>query len=602
MNFEHFSYLPWISLAFIVFVITVVWLERKFFRIVKLYWFYNRSFYSYLSSFLFLAGMGLLLGSLLDLRGPEERIKSGVPTERTIILIDTSASMLAEDVKPSRLQKAVLVAKHFARKAAGHQLAIVAFAEIQKKIVPFTNDIDLIDARLDSVKNLRNQNGSSALTAAIQESIQYFKETGEASGNILILTDGEETADDINLKIPKEIHVAMVGVGTTQGGRIPLDDGRGFRFGYKKNKGQEVITKLNENFFKKVVADIPSGEYWLANSYTLPSDEILDFFKGEMKKGEKEQDMVIKPVLMEWIVVPAVILLIISYFVKAIRIFSLGLFLIVMPVKAQDQEAPPKEIPPVVLEKMQKLQKGELNQLEKIKLADDLLKAGSKDEALALFEENLPIDHVDQKIPAEAYLNYGTALLEKGEEQKGLTVYETLNQGVDPKSEKGKKVQDLMEKNIVNYFKVQEQKKEQQKKDDKEKKDKKDKGESEQDKNQQGEGGESQDQKGKQGQDQKDKKDQGKGQDPKDKKNEDKKDKGDEKKDNKDQNDQADQDQEKKDEQKSEQQGEKKKTPPPKVPPKLKQLMSDDRQLQLKIIEQGTKEMNRRQNRDNKDW
>ena len=36
--------------------------------------------------------------------------------------------------------------------------------------------------------------------------------------------------------------------------------------------------------------------------------------------------------------------------------------------------------------------------------------------------------------------------------------------------------------------------------------------------------------------------------------------------------------------------------------PKLKQLMSDDRQLQLKVIEQETRDMNKRQNRENKDW
>lgn len=600
MNFEHFEYLPWVILAFVIFALTVIWLERKFFKIVKLYWFYNRSIFSYISSMLFILGMGMLLASLLDLRGPEERIKSGVPSERTIILIDTSASMLAEDVKPSRLQKAVLVAKHFARKAAGHQMAIVAFAEIQKKIVPFTNDIDLIDARLDSIKNLRNQNGSSALTAAIQESIQYFKETGDASGNILVLTDGEETAADINLKIPKEIHIALVGVGTAQGGRIPLDDGRGFRFGYKKTKGQDVITKLNEDFFKKVVADIPSGEYWLANSYTLPSDEIMDFFKGELKKVEKQQDMVIKPVLMEWVVVPAVILLILSYFVKAIRIFSLGLFLIVMPIKAQE-EAP--KISPAVLSKMQQLQKGELNQLEKIKLADELHKSGSKEESLALYEENLPMDHAGKDIPAEAYLNYGTALLEKGEGQKGLAVYETIASSLDPQSEKGKKVNDIIEKNIVNFFKVQEQKKEQQKKEDKEKKENKEDQGKNQDKNQQGGQGNKKDQKGQQGQDKKDQQDKKQqGQKPEDKKSEEKKDQGEEKDKEKGDQGQDDQEQKNKEEKDSEQDGEKKKMPPVKIPPKLKQLMSDDRQLQMKIIEEGTRDMNRRQNRDNKDW
>ena len=600
MKFEHMGYLPWILMAFSVLLITTIWLERKFFKLVKLYWFYNRSIFSYISSLLFCVGMGMLLFSLLDLRGPEEKIKSGVPTERTILLIDTSASMLAEDVKPSRLQKAVLIAKHFARKAVGQQLSIVAFAEIQKKIVPFTNDLDLLDARLDSIKNLRNQNGSSALTAAIQESIQYFKETGEARGNILVLTDGEETANDINLNIPKEFNVALVGVGTKQGGRIPLDDGRGFRFGYKKYKGKDVITTLDEGFFKKVVADIPSGEYWIANTYSLPSDDILEFFKGEMAKSEKQQDMVIKPVMMEWIVIPAIVLLILSYFFKALRVFSLGMFLLILPLQAQEEK--PVEIPPAVQKKMELLQKGELTQLEKLKLADQLQRAGAASEAMALYEENLPIDRIDPNLPPEAYLNYGTGLLEKGEEQKGLAVYDTLNQSLEGKSDSNK-LKEMLEKNVVNYFKVQEQKKEQQKKDQQNKDNKENKENKDQKDGQNNESGNNQkdSKQGQQGQ-QKDQKDQnGKPEDKKDQKG----DKGEEK----DKSDKKDEGEGKEGEEKDKPKdgeesddGPKKPMPPKKVSPKLQQLMSDDRQLQMKIIEQGTRDMNRRKNRENKDW
>ena len=584
MSFEHLDYLPWICLGFLILLSVIVWLERKFFKMVKLYWFYGRSFFSYSSTFLFCLGMGVLLLSLLDVRGPEEKIKAGVPTERTIILIDTSASMLAEDVKPSRLQKSVLVAKHFARKAVSQQIAIVAFAEIQKKIVPFTNDLDLIDARLESIKILRNQNGSSALSAAIQESVQYFKETGEARGNILVLTDGEETAEEINLNLPKEIHLAMVGVGTAQGGRIPLDDSNGFRFGYKKNRGQDIITKLNENFFKKVVADVPSGEYWLANTYNLPSDEILDFFRGEKKLSEKQQDMIIKPVLMEYVVVPALLLLILSYFFKAIRIFTLSLFLVWLPVRAEEEV----QLTPEVANKMTQLQRGELNRLEKIKLADDLQKAGAKSEALALYEENLPTDPGTKGIPPEAYLNYGTGLLEKGDVQKGLSVYDSLMSSLPHDNEKAGKLKEMIEKNVVNFFRSQEQKKQQQKKDQK------DKENQEKKENQQGSGGGSGQQKpspdGKQGE--QEKKDKSSGE------------KDQEKKENKpdDKEGQDKEDQEPKDDQPKDSEGEKKKLPPQKLAPKLKQLMSDDRQLQLKIIEQGTREMNRRKNRDNKDW
>ena len=249
MNFLRMDLLPYILVSLFIFSFGLFYYQRKFFKIVKLYWFYERSYFHYFSSLLYIAAFFMLTLALLDPRGPDEKIKVEMPESKTIILIDTSASMLAEDVQPSRLSKAVLVAKHFARKAAGQQIAIVAFAEIQKKIVPFTSDIDLIDARLDSIKSLKNQNGSSAISASIQESIAYFKETsGNAVGNILVITDGEETANPLNLKIPKEVKLAIVGIGTERGGRIPLDDRQGFRFGYKKNRGADVITKLNEGF------------------------------------------------------------------------------------------------------------------------------------------------------------------------------------------------------------------------------------------------------------------------------------------------------------------------------------------------------------------
>ena len=590
MNFNQLQYWPGLIAMFGVFFFIVVMMEKRFFNVVKTYWFYNRSIFSYLSTFLFLAGMGGLLLSLLDLRGPEEKIKTEVPQDRTIILIDTSASMLAEDVKPSRLQKATLIAKHFARKAAGQQLSIVAFAEIQKKIVPFTNDLDLIDARLDSLKNLRNQYGSSALSLAIQESIQYFRETGgEARGNLLIFTDGEETAEGIKLQVPKDVHVALVGIGTTMGGRIPLDDSRGFRFGYKKDKGRDIITKLNENFFKKVTADIPSAKYWLANSYSLPSEEILEFFRGEVEKGKDQQDMVIKPVLVEWIVIPALVLIVISYFFKFLRVFSLGLLLIVMPVHAQEnekKEAP--ELSPEVISRLTDLQNGSLNRLERIKLADDLHRGGSKEEALSLYEENLP-KKIDKSIPSEAYLNYGTSLLEKGEVQKGLDVYSNLNDSLSDSAE-DKRLRDTIDKNIVTFFKKQEEKKKQdkQKKDDKEQKEGDDKDKS---------GQSGQDQKNKEGSGKQDKqKSQGSSQDPK----QDEKKKEDQEKNEDKEKDQGEED--KKEDQKQPDQGEKKPLPPKKMPAKLKQLMSDDRQLQMKMIENGTKDLNKRKSRTSKDW
>ena len=254
-------------------------------------------------------------------------------------------------------------------------------------------------------------------------------------------------------------------------------------------------------------------------------------------------------------------------------------------------------IPKAVLDKMDQLRRGELNQLEKIKLADELQRVGAKSESLALYQENLPSKDTNQKIPPEAYLNYGTALLEKGEEQKGLEVYEKLKTSLDPQSPQTRKLQEIMEKNVVNFFQVQEQKKQQEKKEQKEKNENKDK--QDQKDGQSGENGsEKKDQQGsgQNSKDQQDKKQQEKqSKDEKDKEKKDQQDK-------KDKEDKKSEEEDKKDQNKSPQDGEKSQLPPPKMPPKLKQLMSDDRQLQLKVIEQGTRDMNRRNSRENKDW
>ncbi len=587
MNFLNLTYLPFLIGAFAALVLVVIYLERKFFTLIHRYWFYKRSIFSWISSIFFIVGMGGLLLSLLDARGPEQRVKTPVPKQRTIILIDTSASMLAEDVKPNRLQKAALIAKHFARKAAGHQLAVVVFAEIQKPIVPFTNDLDLIDARLDSVKNLRNQYGSSALTVAVQESLQYFLEAGgDVQGNLLVLTDGEETSDGVKLKIPDGVHVAFVGVGTAQGGRIPLDDGRGFRFGYKKDRGQDVVTKLNENFFKATVSDISSAKYWLANTYSLPSEEILDFFQTEQKKSEEKQDMVIRPVMMEWIVIPSIILLVLSWLFKSVRVFTLSIFLLLGTVRAEEEKV---ELTPAIVKKMQELQDGKLDQRQKVKLADELYRAGAKAEALELFDENLPKEAVSSDIPKEAYLNYGTALLQNGRVQEAFGIYDTLNQNLGQSPEE-KALKEKMEKNSLSFFQKQ---KDQQKKQDKDKKD------SEQNKDQQKQSGDQQNQ-GKSGEE---KQKQGQsGKDPKDEKGNEKKDE--QKKDQEKKEGEEDKDTEK-DKPKDEgepQEGKPKPMPPKKLAPKLKQLMSDDRQLQMRMIEQGTRDLNRKKLRNSKDW
>ncbi len=591
MNFYHLNLLPLTLVLILIFAFFQIRGEIRFFNFIQKYWFFERSFISYLSSFFYFLGFFILLISLLDLRGPEEKVETKVTSEKTIILIDTSASMLAEDINPSRLQKAVLMAKHFARKATGHQISVVAFAEIQKKIVPFTNDIELIDARLESLKTLRNHYGSSALTQALQESIQYFKETGQdEEGNILVLTDGEETAAPIDLKIPKSIRIAFVGIGTASGGRIPLDDSRGLRFGYKKNRGTDVITKLNEDFFKVLEKDISTSKYWLVNSYSLPSEDIVNFFRSEKEKEIGTEQMVVRPVYMHWIVVPALICLLISWVLKYFRIFKvliLTIFLINNNSYANGSSQETKELSPDLVTDLSRMSEGKLSTSQKIKLADSLYKAGAKDDALTIFNENMNLSE-SQNLPPEAFLNYGTALLENGKINDGLKIYEDLLSRTQDEDKK-RKLNSIIEKNITTALKKSAEKKKNENQKNDQNKDQKNNNSSSGDQEQksedsQGSSGNNKEQNQKNQNEMKNKEEQKKKNDQQDKK------------------ESQNETQKNNDDQKKESDQPKSNMPPKKLPAKLKQLMSDDRQIQMKMIENGTRDLNKRQSRESKDW
>src|SRR5690606_36205834 len=96
-----------------------------------------------------------------------------------------------------------------------------------------------------------------------------------ATGNIVIITDAEETDTGFNLKVPDNISIALIGIGTARGSNIPLRDSRGVSQGVKKFQGKEVITKLDESFIKKLGSEIKYYNYWIASSYSLPTEEVL---------------------------------------------------------------------------------------------------------------------------------------------------------------------------------------------------------------------------------------------------------------------------------------------------------------------------------------
>lgn len=602
MTFIRLDYFPYIAGAFIVFCFFYLRQNITFYKWVKAHWFYKQSLWSRLATAIYLLAIALLLISLLDLRGKEHKIKSNVPNQKTIILIDSSSSMLVEDVRPNRFQKALLLARHYIKQAAGQQISIILFSDYQKTYVPFTGDIDLLDARIAGLSTLNITKGGSNLSQAIQESIQYFKEnageTKDFAGNILIFSDAEETITGFDLNIPNGISVAIVGVGTARGGPIPLRDSRNVFYGNKQFDGQEVSSKIDEGFLKLLGTKIKNYKYWIATSFALPTDEIVKFFTQIHHKRFSQGDVKIRPVKVEWVLIPGLVLFALAMFFKLQKSFVLALaFFILMSTPlsyAQDNE---EAEPPPLDEKQKalvsKIADGEASKEEKLILAESFLKTKKLESAITLYEETLNNNPNSEHL--KSYMNLGTALLMTEEIARGLKIYSNLADRLKQNpTDENQQLLKAMRANTLLAFKNQEdQKNQKQNKQDKQNQDKNNQDKNNKDKQSNSEKNDensnSKDkEKGKQDKRDKEKKDQendknknGEKKDKEEKKNE----KGDE------------EDQENQDPPEAPKPEKKLKV---KLPAQLKQLMSDDRALQEQILDTSTHETGK--SRKAKDW
>ena len=602
MNFLQVEYLLPVLLFLLVVIFVSIKQENSFYKWIENHWFMKRSKKNKMSSVFYYIGLTLISLALLDLRGPEENITGKVSDQKTIILIDSSASMMAEDVRPNRFNKALLLAKHYVRKAIGQQISVVVFSDSTKQIVPFTNDMDLVDARLGALENMDLKRGGTGLSLAIKESIQYFSNhTKDVSGNILLFTDAEETEGGFELNIPQNISVGVIGVGTAKGAPVPMRNSRGVFIGNKKYNREVVISKLDEAFLKKLGSKVRDFRYWIASSYSLPTEEILKFFEKIHKVRQSKNNFRIRPVLSNYLMAPGVFFFILSFLLKNMNTFAyLCIGLITFSTYAQQV---PKEVKePVKSEEVKELEeqfsKGEIREKDKSYLASELLKQGFPEEAEKLYKEI--IENKKNKVSDKEKFNYGAAQLKNKNIGGGLKTYQDLYKNLK-KSNANPELLESVKANIIKALenmssasqKKKNKKDDEQDEKDKDKKDQSGEGDSESKDNKDKQSDKSEGQKKKSDKDS-DKKDKQKN---KDQQNKDKdKDKDKEKKDN-----QSDKDKEKK--KKQEKKNKKgsggKPNKPKKMPAILKQLMSDDNKLQKKMIDTGT---TKRKSREKRDW
>jgi Ca-activated chloride channel family protein len=206
-----------------------------------------------------------------------------------VIALDCSHSMLAQDFKPSRLEKAKQEMKGLIARMRGDRVGLVAFAGVAFIQCPLTLDYSAAGMFLDIMdENLIPQPGT-AVGDAIRTSTEAFNQKERKYKVLILLTDGEDHGSE-PLEAAEEaaaegIVIYTIGIGSVQGEPVPVLNKRGMVTGYKKDReGSVVVSKLDETTLQKI-ALTTGGKYYHATSGEMELEKIY----SEISKMEKKE-------------------------------------------------------------------------------------------------------------------------------------------------------------------------------------------------------------------------------------------------------------------------------------------------------------------------
>jgi Ca-activated chloride channel homolog len=232
------------------------------------------------------------------------------------IALDVSLSMKAEDIKPSRLEKAKLEIRNLIERLAGDRVGLIVFAGESYTQFPLTTDYSAANLFLDVVDvDVVPQPGTN-IGSAIEKAIESFDFKEQTTKVVVIITDGEDTEgnsyDVAEDAAKKGILLYTVGLGTSSGAPIPIYNASGQQVDFKRDKsGNVVVTKLDETALERI-ANAGNGKYFRGTSSQDELEEIHKNINALQKKEFGVKQFTDFEDRFQWFLLPAGLLLLIE--------------------------------------------------------------------------------------------------------------------------------------------------------------------------------------------------------------------------------------------------------------------------------------------------
>jgi Ca-activated chloride channel family protein len=236
--------------------------------------------------------VGMLLVALAAPQWGIELVTTRAKGTQVVIAVDTSFSMLAEDLPPDRMQKAKSLLSAVIDGLKGERVGLLAFAGEAYIQCPLTTDIEAAKSLLRRMRAGMVPQPGTAIGKAIRLGTRLLsKYPGHKA--LVLLTDGEnhqsQPESAAQEAVQAGVSLFIIGIGTPEGAPIPVVDDAGKTVGYKKDmKGNTVVSKLGENSLISL-ASASGGAYFRASpdesEVSALLRKVLEMDKSDMASG-----------------------------------------------------------------------------------------------------------------------------------------------------------------------------------------------------------------------------------------------------------------------------------------------------------------------------
>ncbi len=234
-----------------------------------------------------------------------------------VFALDVSKSMLVEDIAPNRLEKSKQLITQIINNLSGDRVGIIGYAGSAFPQVPITTDFAAAKLFLNGMNTDMVSSQGTAITQAIEMAQTFFDDESQTNRVMFLVSDGEDHGGNI-AKISEEaaekgIRIFPIGVGTVEGGPIPIKKNGVLQYYLRDKNNEQVISRLGEETLKEI-AKTTNGEYLNGANTKVVVDRVKAILGGMDKKEFEAKQFTDFKDQFQWFLAGALFLLVLDVF------------------------------------------------------------------------------------------------------------------------------------------------------------------------------------------------------------------------------------------------------------------------------------------------